>query len=95
MFTLKDRSQMEKAIERARANHPRVKVQTLGSYLVRGSAGNFYTVTMSREGALKAIDCGCVAGQFSTPCYHAAAALAVHMGLLRVRRASASIAAAV
>jgi hypothetical protein len=86
MFTLSGRQQMKKAIETAKQHHPKVKVLALGTYLVRGSAGNFYTVSMKREGAHKAIDCGCVAGQFGTPCYHAAAALGVHMGLVRVKR---------
>ena len=93
MFTLKNKEQMTKAIEAAKRNHPRVKVLALGSYLVKGSAGNFYTVSMGRDGAHKTIDCGCVAGQFGTPCYHAAAALAVHMGLVRMRRAVATVAA--
>jgi hypothetical protein len=50
---------------------------------------------MGRDGAHKTIDCGCVAGQFGTPCYHAAAALGVHMGLVRVKTAAAQVAAAV
>ena len=48
MFTLKGREQMAKAIETARRHHPKVKVLCLGSYLVRGAAGNFYTVSMKR-----------------------------------------------
>jgi hypothetical protein len=88
MFTLKNREQMGRAIETARRNHPKVKVLTLGSYLVKGSAGNFYTVSMSREGAQKTVDCTCVAGQYGTPCYHSAAALGLHMGLVRVKRAA-------
>ena len=86
MFTLKNKAQMAKAIEAAKRNHPKVKVLALGRYLVRGSVGNFYAVTMLRQGAQKVIDCGCIAGQFGTPCYHSAAALAVHMGLVRMRR---------
>jgi len=93
MFTLKSRSQMTKAIETAKQRHPKVKVLSLGRYLVRGSAGNFYTVSMGRDGAHKTIDCGCVAGQFGTPCYHAASALYVHMGLVRMRTAVAAVAA--
>ena len=93
MFTLKDRSQMTKAIEAAKRHHPRVKALSLGHYPVQGSAGNFYTVAMGRDGAHKTVDCGCVAGQYGTPCYHAAAALHVHMGLVRMRRAVSAMAA--
>src|SRR3712207_6447032 len=93
MFILRNKEQMRKAIETAKRNHPKVKVLSLGRYLVRGSAGNFYTVSMGRDGAHKTIDCGCVAGQFGTPCYHAASALYVHMGLVRMRTAVAAVAA--
>ena len=86
MFTLRNKAQMTKAIETAKRSHPKVKALAIGHYLVRGSAGNFYAVTMHRQGAHKAIDCGCVAGQYGTPCYHSAGALAVHMGLIRMRR---------
>jgi hypothetical protein len=85
MFTLKGREQMEKAIETARRRHPKVKVLVLGSYLVRGAAGNFYTVSTGREGRNRTIDCGCVAGQYGVPCYHSAAALSLHVGLVRMR----------
>ena len=93
MFTLMNKEQIAKAIETAKRNHPKVKVLSLGRYLVRGSAGNFYTVTMKCEGVHRTIDCGCIAGQHSTPCYHAAAALAVHMGLVRMRQAGKAVAA--
>ena len=92
MFTLKNKEQMTKAIEAAKRHHPRVKVLALGHYLVQGTDGNFYTVAMGRDGAHKTIDCGCVAGQFGTPCYHAAA-LALHMGLVRMRTAVKAVAA--
>lgn len=91
MFTLKNKEQMQKAIETARRHHPHVKVLALGSYLVSNSSGGFHIVSMKRDGQHKAIDCACVAGSFGSPCYHAAAALSVHMGLVRMRRGGSDI----
>ncbi len=85
MFILKSKEQIRKAIERARANHTMVKFQKFGEYLVKGNAGNFYTVRCERRGGEKRVDCTCVAGQFGTPCYHAASALSLHVGLAAQR----------
>ena len=81
MFILKDRETIEKAIERARAVHPKVSVRRFGEYEVTGSAGSVYTVRCERRGSLKVVDCNCVAGSFGTPCFHAAVAIAQHMHL--------------
>jgi hypothetical protein len=78
MFILKSVETIRKAIERARAVHPKVRVRTFGEYEVSGSAGNAYTVKCERRNGLKVIDCNCVAGTFGTPCFHAAAAIAQH-----------------
>jgi hypothetical protein len=88
MFTLKNRAQLAKAIERAKANHTLVKFLGFGVYLVKGSAGNFYTVRCERRDGRKVVDCNCVAGQFGSECYHAAAALSLHIGLAVQRRTS-------
>ncbi len=78
MFILQSKETIEKAIERARAVHPKVHVKTFGEYEVSGSAGNTYTVRCERRNNLKTVDCTCVAGQYGTPCFHAAAAVAQH-----------------
>ncbi len=79
MFILKDKETIEKAIERARAVHPKVSVKQFGEYEVTGSAGSVYTVRCERRGSLKVVDCNCVAGSFGTPCFHAAVAIAQHI----------------
>ena len=78
MFILKDKATIEKAIERAKEVHPKVHVKTFGEYEVTGSRGNQYTVKCERKGSLKTVDCDCVAGQYGTPCFHAAVAIAQH-----------------
>lgn len=88
MIELKSREHMAKAIERAKAHHPRVTVRKFGEYQVTGSAGNFYTVRCERRGSAKLVDCECVAGQFGTLCFHAMAAASVHIGIASMRRAA-------
>ena len=82
MFILKSKEQITKAVERAKANHTLVR---FGEYLVRGAAGNFYTVRCERRGSVKVVDCTCTAGTFGSPCYHAASALSLHIGLATQR----------
>ncbi len=43
MFILQSQATIEKAIERAKAVHPKVHVKAFGEYEVSGSAGNTYT----------------------------------------------------
>ena len=78
MFILKGKETIRKAIERAKAVHPKVHVKAFGEHEVTGSAGNLYTVRCERRNGLKIVDCNCVAGTFGTPCFHAAAAIAQH-----------------
>jgi dTDP-4-dehydrorhamnose reductase len=85
MFILKSKQQISKAIERAKANHTTVRFSSFGEYLVEGSAGNYYTVKCEKKDGEKMVDCSCVAGQYGTPCYHAASALSLHVGLAMLR----------
>lgn len=79
MFILTSKETIQKAIERAKAIHPKVRVRSFGEYEVTGSTGSTYTVRCERRNSLKVIDCSCVAGTFGTPCFHAAAAIPMHM----------------
>jgi len=81
MFILKSKEQIIQAVERAKANHTLVKFVRFGEYMVKGAAGNFYTVRCERRGGVKVVDCTCTAGIFGSPCYHAASALSLHVGL--------------
>lgn len=85
MFILKSKEQLQKAIQRARANHTYVKFVRFGEYMVKGSAGNFYNVRCERRDGLKIVACECVAGQYGTVCFHAASALSLHVGLAAQR----------
>ena len=78
MFILQSQATIEKAIERAKAVHPKVHVKAFGEYEVTGSADAVYTVRCERRGNLKTVDCTCAAGRYGTPCFHAAAAIGQH-----------------
>jgi uncharacterized Zn finger protein len=76
MFILRSRQQLTKAIENARALHPKVRMVEFGEYEVTGSKGAIYTVLCYRLGGEKIVDCNCPS---RVPCKHSAAALQVHV----------------
>ena len=87
MFILKTKSQLEKAIVKARKLRPSVKFDKFGKYRVSGSGGNFYTVICKRsDNYYKLVSCTCQGGIEGYVCYHAAAALSLHVGLARQRQ---------
>jgi hypothetical protein len=87
MFILKAKTQLEKAIEKAKKIRPTVKFDCFGRYRVSGSKGGYYTVICRRDNrGIKAVECTCKAGDEGLVCYHAAAALSLHVGLVRQRQ---------
>ncbi len=76
MFILRNKQQLAKAIDNAKALHPKVRMIEFGEYQVTGSTGNTYTVLCYRAGDNKIVDCNCPA---RVPCKHSAAALQVHV----------------
>jgi uncharacterized Zn finger protein len=82
MFILRNKEQITKAIENARALHPKVRMIEFGEYAVTGSKGQTYTVLCYRVGDEKLVDCNCPA---RVPCKHSAAALSLHIAVARQR----------
>ena len=83
MFILKEKTQLEKAIAKAKKIRPRVEFGGFGSYRVFGSKG-FYTVVCRKdERGYKTVDCTCKGAERGLVCYHAASALSLHIGLAR------------
>jgi hypothetical protein len=88
MFILKTKSQLEKAIAKARQLRPSVKFDHFGRYRVSGSKGGYFTVICKKsDNDYKIVECTCKGGTEGYVCYHAAAALALHTGLARQRTA--------
>ncbi|HQU85892.1 MAG TPA: hypothetical protein PKY59_22390 [Pyrinomonadaceae bacterium] len=87
MFILKAKTQLEKAIEKAKQIRPRVEFDSFGRYRVSGSKGGYYTVICKRsENNYKTVECTCKGAEKGLVCYHAAAALSLHIGLARQRQ---------
>ena len=81
-------NKMQKAIERAKAVRPRVRVISADerTYSVTGSKGNTYTVKFVVVNGLKLAECNCAAGQASMMCYHVAGAAQVNVMVQSMRR---------
>lgn len=86
MFILHNLRQLEKAVARCKAYHPRVRVVRFGLYAVTGQHGTDYTVECYRdEQGRRVVACTCPTRD-GVPCKHAAAALQNHAHLVFVRR---------
>jgi hypothetical protein len=87
VFILQTKKQLEKAIEKAKKNRPRVEFDCFGRYRVSGGKGGFYTVICRKDNqGIKVVECTCKGGENGLICYHAAAALSLHIGLARQRQ---------
>lgn len=91
MIKLETKS-MSKAIERAKAVHPKVRVISAADrvYAVTGRAGNNYTVRFAVAGGHKLGSCDCPARGM---CYHIAAAASVNIAVQSMRQGIAALAA--
>ena len=86
MFILKAKSQLTNAINKALKLRPRVEFDHFGRYRVSGSKGGFYTVICKKsDNNYKLVACTCKGAEKGLVCYHAAAALSLHIGLARQR----------
>jgi hypothetical protein len=87
MFILTGIEQLGNAIEKAKKIRPRVEFDCFGRYRVSGSKGGYYTVICRRsDNNCKLVECSCKASERGLPCYHAAAALSLHVGIARQRQ---------
>ncbi|HEY8559499.1 MAG TPA: SWIM zinc finger family protein [Pyrinomonadaceae bacterium] len=87
MFILKAKTQLENAINKARKLRPTVKFDHFGRYRVSGSKGGYYTVLCRKsDNGYKTVACTCKGAEKGLVCYHAAAALSLHIGLARQKQ---------
>ncbi len=87
MFILKDKTQLEKAIAKAKTIRPQVKFDHFGRYRVSASKGGFYTVICKKsDNGYKTIACTCKGAEKGLVCYHAVSALSLHIGLAKQRQ---------
>ena len=84
MFIIEE-TKLEKAIERAKELHPKVRMIRFGEYAVSGSrAGAEYIVKCFRAAGQKVVACTCKT-QKGTACKHGMAAVSLHIALARQR----------
>jgi hypothetical protein len=83
MFIIEE-TPIVKAIENAKALHPKVRMIEFGQYEVTGSQGNTYTVRCSRQNGQKVVDRTCRTRDF-TACKHGVAAVSLHIAVARQR----------
>ncbi len=87
MFILKSKEQLEKAITKAKKIRTKVRFLSFGNYAVKGTSGNFYTVRCERTATgERKVECECRGAEKGLVCYHAAAALSLHVGLAKQRQ---------
>jgi 3-keto-L-gulonate-6-phosphate decarboxylase len=86
MFILKDKTQLENAIAKARKIKPRVRMIAFGVYAVKGLNGD-YTVKCERTAhGEKQVLCDCKGGASGLVCYHSTAALELHSTIAKHRQ---------
>ncbi len=87
MFILKDKTQLTRAIAKAKKLHPFVKYDHFGRYRVSGSKGGYYTVIGKKsDNGYKTVECTCKGAEKGLVCYHAVSALSLHIGLAKQRQ---------
>ncbi len=83
MFILREKSQLDNAIAKAKKIRPRVEFDHFGRYQVSGSKGYYTVICRKDERGYKTVECTCKGAERGLACYHAAAALSLHIGLAR------------
>ena len=83
MFVITNLKQLERAAIKARQVKPIVRIIEFGTYAVKGSSGNFYTVKCRKENNQKIVECECKGA--SKICYHGAAVIELHSTLAKHR----------
>ena len=86
MFKL-ETTQLDRAIQNAKALHPKVKMIRFGEYQVSGSKGNNYTVKCYRFFGEKVVECNCRTKD-GVACKHAVSALPLHLHVAALRVAA-------
>jgi uncharacterized Zn finger protein len=84
MFTI-EKTEIARAIEGARALHPKVRMVRFGLYEVSGSGGDTYAVRCWRDRAGRHVDCTCRTRD-GVACKHSMAAVSLHIAVARLRR---------
>jgi hypothetical protein len=83
VYNQADKKRIDKAVEKAKLLHPRVKTIGFGKFEVAGTKENYTVAFECKDGELH-IECGCTANTNGQPCYHAASTAQIYK--LQVRK---------
>ncbi len=86
MFKL-ETTELDRAIQNAKALHPKVKMIRFGEYAVSGSRGNEYRVKCYRFFGEKVIECNCKTKD-GVACKHGVSAVPLHLHVAAQRVAA-------
>lgn len=86
MFNL-ETTDLTRAIQNAKALHPKVRMTEFGKYEVSGSKGKSYTVKCYRFFGEKVVECTCKTKD-GIACKHSVAALPLHLHVAAQRAAA-------
>jgi hypothetical protein len=86
MFNL-ETTDLSRAINNAKALHPKVKMIRFGEYAVSGSRGNEYRVKCYRFFGEKVVECSCKTKD-GIACKHSVSALPLHLHIAAQRAAA-------
>jgi hypothetical protein len=86
MFIIEE-TKIDRAIDRAKELHPKVRMIEFGTYAVSGSKGTEYMVKCFRAAGQKVVACTCKTRN-GTACKHGVAALLLHIHMAARRRAA-------
>lgn len=85
------KQQLKNGFEKCREMHPKAKVSvngTVGNYYVIGNQNKYNVQLFRNERGQKIAECCCKANENGMFCYHIAAAVLVHTGIMRGRQAA-------
>jgi hypothetical protein len=86
MFNL-ETTEISRAVENAKALHPKVEMLRFGEYSVSGSKGNSYTVKCYRLFGEKIVECTCRTRD-GVACKHGISAVTLHLHVAATRLAA-------
>lgn len=83
MFIFLSHLMMVKAEAKAQQVKASARMVTFGNYEVKGSEGTLYQITIRADKLSNylVVDCNCKGGEHGNICYHAAAALKLHLAV--------------
>ena len=72
IYSKANKASIDRAVAKARKIKPLVKVVGFGKFDVKGSKGDFYRVTFTKEQGEFVVNCQCKGNADHNPCYHSA-----------------------